>query len=160
MTGTALHWVKEALSSLWCSFHTKGFLIPIIPLCQLSCCYLFFLVLLSLFGGRKLITKCDSSSSERDCRCLSALRNTLPAYRLSEDQGQWWEEIVRVCSIPQMTSWTMVSALNSILLMNLWTPQTRAPDNQNHLLLLDYLHFQTKFITIYWHFLKISWQVH
>lgn len=55
--------------------------------------------------GRKLITKCDSFSSERDRGWLSVLRNCLPAYPLSEDQGQWWEENARVCSFHRWEAW-------------------------------------------------------
>ena len=34
-------WSKEALPYLWCFPRMRGILIPIIPLCQLPCCYPF-----------------------------------------------------------------------------------------------------------------------
>lgn len=81
VTLRALHWSKEALSYLWCSPRTQGILIPIIPLCQLLCCYLFCLVLPSLFGEESSLQSVIPSL-QRDRRCLSALRNRLPAPNL------------------------------------------------------------------------------
>lgn len=60
---------------------TQGILIPIIPLCQLLCRYLFCLVLPSLFGEESSLQSVIPPL-QRDCRCLSALRNRLLAPNL------------------------------------------------------------------------------